>query len=455
MLIVIQHSCMRSDYMLWVNIDCYSNIRLLSAISVSYIIQNLKSQYFIMSRKTTSNKRRRLDSTRSQASSRISTLSNISRSADNIFDSDDMNFQSSRGGAHGSRDDVTCVVIPHINSEAQPASTVNRRQRRVSWNLCNEEEETFVKEFNNQSNVPYDNRKNPRNLPHHNSYARNSSRTVDIPCHYDISSSHSPIRNDTSHEELRRKYEEQEKMIEFLLQKDRINNPKRTQRRSVSVTSLQGTPTIRVPTLDDNDENGNTRHLNESILQGSQFHRSFHTNLNIPDGYVFTTPAKNAARYNKMRSRSCDFLNDEEHKELIGSPVQVIEQSQASRGSNDLDVLEAQPDDNITEREINPNNTCSNSCRYRLFRKWFYTLLVVNAIVVLMNTAVIPFLYVATYGHNKEDFVCMECGTLLNNGEDISGFQNLEDGKCCLTSSKELLIFLMNVSMVQHVNETT
>ncbi|XP_053404328.1 uncharacterized protein LOC123554183 [Mercenaria mercenaria] len=394
-----------------------------------------------MSRKPP-NKRKRLESTRSQASG-ISALSNIARSTDDVNDSDSRCSATSNcncnGFLHGTHNDAINVVPPQINFDTQTVSQENRRQRRVSWGLCDEDEETIPKGLNNQPDVLFNNRSNGQDQ-RVEIYAKNY-----IP-HQD---SAVPITSRRSEVELRRQLAEQQQQISHLLERDRINTQKLLQRqklqqrRSISVTSLRGSPQDCVTSVNRDRIPG--QHVYESVPRVSQI--NIPSEANVRNESVFVFPSARAAGVAQRRSRSCDFLlNDEEGESFISpanrSPLQIGSSSgyeHVTEHSSD-----ASSDGNGNGEDQNKSNY-TNVRKYD-FRRWFYVLLAFNIIIILMNVTGIPFLYVTLKSpEHHEETVCIKCESLNMLYIDKSVFMKKDD-QCCLKSSRQLFELFANVT---------
>ena len=383
-------------------------------------------------------------------------LSNLSRSIDDFIAYNEPVSPAWRCACNGtvqhggSRTNLVNVVQPRVNYDTHQGD--DRRQRRLGCSLenCNddEEEETVVKVINRQDDDLN------RNVTFEECHLRPRQQFVDVYARaHDESPASSPdehcaCRNDLPNlpiqrlnthgseiEILRKKYIEQQKTIAFLLEKEKRRDRERKlqkQRRSVSVTSLQASPLSHLQRAEENcfyevsPNRSNTNIKTENIVKDQKDH-----------AFIFPE-RRGGAGVSQIRSKSCDFLLDEERDPfLIAPPEHPVPVSSSGYGI-------------VTEITSDRNNNRDNKehlQREQMFNysRGFVILLVVNAIIITLNMIGIPFLVSERIdGTDDANSICINCAAINYIYRDR--FQK-SDEKCCLGSVGEMLELFANVSL--------
>lgn len=399
-----------------------------------------------MSRRPTT-KRKRYESTRSEASG-ISALSNLTQSADDLNDTFEACSPTPRCNCNnvtkaGSRSDLINVVQPQIFCDANRGVS----ERRVSFGLSDDEEETCIKEINSQSNFMNGNRSNENFQFQHQrqcvdvyAQAQIVPQSFGTPSNCQSTNCVSKVpnqRHDTLEKELeilRRKHAEQQKKIAFLLEKDkRRERFLHKQSCSASVTSLQASAMKR----------GQENYLQEFAPRRLPANIEDEVIMRHQHERTFIFPNRNPFGVSQRRSRSCDFLLDREEREQFPvsspeeSPVPVeIESSGYEKGARYISDTDTELDSSNNEEDQ------LQKAKWFNFRRGFALLLLLNAIIVTLNIVGIP-LFSSVLKDQPEEIICIDCSSINQNY--VTKFRKLDE-KCCLDSASEMLDLFLNVT---------
>lgn len=403
-----------------------------------------------MSRKSSSNKKRRLESEVSQTSG-VSVFSSETQYTEVSNDSDDRKSDCSLGnqntGLRGSNSNVLDCVQSQVNDHAHSQS---QRKRQLSWSLCGNEDETVLKYIpqaartspTRPSPAPYDNNINGTFNRRRTRRATESCLETDGLSYIDPQS---PICSPNDSQNMQKsnttselhmhenEIQRQRLMTQMIEEYDYAQRRQRVQRRSQSATSLQDHNLYATPSP------GFNQCQYDSVQQCTRTPaptRPVETIVNIANSdpnYLHPITQVNRTHANNAGTTEHQIVND---------------WPQLSVGSGYAHV-----------NGLNDHSNCFRNCNNSFYRKGFFVLLVLNVIFVLLNVVGLPFLYFAIEAPGIEDTprvgaqqsdICIRCeglDAMVRSTLAESGVYKSKDGECCASSVDKLLPAIMEVSL--------
>ncbi|XP_053404332.1 uncharacterized protein LOC123554182 [Mercenaria mercenaria] len=406
-----------------------------------------------MSREASSTKKRRLESEQSQTSE-ITLHSNATQNTELSSDLDDNNSDSSSTNLnntfYGSRSNVTNDVQTQMLYSRERRARRAIRKRQVSWSL--DDDETFVKEIPQRPIAQYDNnftgtnnsrrrtrRATESSLDNHALSYFQPQSPVNGQCDsFNHQPGVPPLRSNTTSQIHGHENEIQKQRIkEELIRQHDARTLQQTRSRSVTSLRTEGT---QIPL---------GSHMYESLQQQRTApvinNRPVETVVTMPhpDRYYLHPKTETKIQRN-MKSGSFTTLNN-------------IPGFSGDESSAYADVVRYSEGSTVSQHQV----CCFNDCNSSFYRKGFFVLVVLNVILVILNSFGLPFVYSAINQEGKEEAnhegitgaqmseICLKCEMLIGNAKqelESSEVTITEDKQCCFKSAEQLLPALLSVS---------